>query len=211
MLADVVAAERERGDDAEVPAAAAQRPEQVGVGVFAGGDEGAVGEHDVGGQQVIHGEAEAAGQVADAAAESQAGHAGGPDEAGRGGHAEFHGRVVDVSPGAAGIGADGAAGRVDGRAAQQRQVDDQGAVGYPEPGAAVAAAADGDLRAVAAGEPDAADDVGGVPAARDRGRMLVDHAVVHGARLVVTRISRHDQVTAHGGGQLVVGHGADVG
>ena len=62
-----------------------------------------------------------------------------------------------------------------------------------------------------AGEPDAADDVGAVPAARDRGRILVDHAVVHGARLVVTRISRHDQVTAHGGGQLVVGHGGDVG
>ena len=108
VLADVVAAERERGDDAEVPAAAAQRPEQVGVGVFAGGHEGAVGEHDVGGQQVVHGEAEAAGQVADAAAERQAGHAGGPDEAGRGGHAERHGRVVDVTPGAAGIGADGA-------------------------------------------------------------------------------------------------------
>ena len=62
-----------------------------------------------------------------------------------------------------------------------------------------------------AGEPDAGDDVGGVPAARDRRRMLVDHAVVHGARLVVTRISRHDQVTAHGGGQLAVLHGVDVG
>jgi hypothetical protein len=61
VLADVLAAERERGDDAEVPAAAAQRPEQVGVGAFAGGDESAVGEHDVGGQQVVHGEAETAG------------------------------------------------------------------------------------------------------------------------------------------------------
>ena len=75
----------------------------------------------------------------------------------------------------------------------------------------MAAAPDGDFCAVAAGEPDAADDVGGVPAADDRGRMLVDHAVVHGARLVVTRISRHDQVTAHGGGQLVVLQGANVG
>ena len=82
---------------------------------------------------------------------------------------------------------------------------------YPEPGRAVAAAPDGDLGAVGAGEPDAGDDVGGVPAARDRGRVLVDHGVVHGARLVVTRISRHDQVTAHGGGQLVVLHGGDVG
>ena len=178
---------------------------------LAGGDEGAVGQHDVGGQQAVHGEAEPARQVADPAAERQAGHAGGPDEPGRGRHAELHGRVVDVSPGAAGIGADGAPGRVDGRAAQQRQVDDQGAVGDPEPGAAVAAAADGDLRAVAAGEPDAADHVGGVPAARDRRRMLVDHPVVHGARLVVPRISGLDQVTAQRCRQLVVGHGADVG
>ena len=42
-------------------------------------------------------------------------------------------------------------GRVDRGAAQQRQVDDQGAVGHPEPGRAVAAAADGDLGAVARG------------------------------------------------------------
>jgi hypothetical protein len=41
--------------------------------------------------------------------------------------------------------------------------------------------------------------------------VLVDHAVVHGARLVVTRISRHDQITAHGGGQLAVLQGGDVG
>jgi len=112
---------------------------------------------------------------------------------------------------AARVGADGATSRVDGRAAQQRQVDDQGAVGYTKPGAAVAAAADGDLCAVAAGEPDAADDIGAVPAARDRCRTLVDHAVVHSARLGVTRIARHDHGTAHGGGQLMVGNGADIG
>ena len=112
---------------------------------------------------------------------------------------------------AEGIGADGVAGRVDGGAAHQRQVDDQGAVPYPEPGSAVPAAADGDLCVVAAGEQDAGDDVGGVPAARDRGRMLVDHAVVHGASLVVGRISRHDQVTAQGSGKVAVLQRADVG
>src|SRR5262249_13189074 len=36
VVTDVVAAERERGDDAEVPAAAAQGPEQVAVGPLAG-------------------------------------------------------------------------------------------------------------------------------------------------------------------------------
>ena len=46
---DVVQAEHERGDDAEVAAAAADRPEEVGVLVGAGADALAVGEHDVGG------------------------------------------------------------------------------------------------------------------------------------------------------------------
>ena len=182
-FADVVAAERERGDDAEVPASATQGPEQVRMRALTGGDERAVGEHHIGGQQVIHRQAEPPGQVADTAAESQPGHPGGGDEAGRGGHAERHGRVVDVGPGAARVGADGVVVRVDRGAAQQRQVDDQGTVGYPEPGCAVAAAADGDLGAVGAGEPHAGDHVGGVSAARDRSRALVDHGVVDGARL----------------------------
>ena len=75
--------------------------------LLAGRDERAVGEHDVGGEQVVDGEAEAPGKVADAAAERQAAHAGGRQETGRSGHAERHGRVVDVSPGAPGVGADG--------------------------------------------------------------------------------------------------------
>jgi hypothetical protein len=172
------------------------------VGVLTGGDERAVGEHHIGGQQVIHRQAETPGQVADTTAEGQPGHPGGGEEAGRGGHAERHGGVVHVGPGAARVGADGVVVRVDRGAAQQRQVDDQGVVGYPEASSAVAAAADGDLGAVGAGEPDAGDHVGDVPAARDRRRILADHGVVDGARLVVSGISRHDQVTAQGGGKL---------
>ena len=112
-----MAAEGERRDDAEVAAAAAQRPEQVAVGVLAGRDERAVREHHVGRQQVVHREAKPAGKVADAAAERQAPHAGGREEAGRSGHTERHGRVIDVAPGAAGVGADGVVLRVHGGAA----------------------------------------------------------------------------------------------
>ena len=43
----------ERGDDAEVAAAAAQRPEQIGVLVRARGDRAAVGQHHVGLEQVV--------------------------------------------------------------------------------------------------------------------------------------------------------------
>ena len=210
-FADVVAAEGERRDDAEVPAAAAQRPEQVGVRGRAGRDERAVGEHDVGGEEVVHGEAEAPGQVADAAPERQAGHAGGGEEAGRGGHAERHRRMVDVSPGASGVGADGVVLRVDRGAAQQGQVDDQGVVLHAEPRRVMAAAPDGDLDAVLAGEADAGDDVGDVPAARDGRGALVDHAVVDGAGLVIPGVRRPDQVAAQGGGQLIISLGGQVG
>jgi hypothetical protein len=50
-----VKSELERGDDPEVAAAAAQAPEQVRVLVLAGGDQIAVGGHDVAGQQVVDG------------------------------------------------------------------------------------------------------------------------------------------------------------
>ena len=134
-------------------------------------------------------------------------HAGGREEAGRSSHAERHGRVIDVSPGAAGVGADGVVLRANGGAAQQRKVDDQGVVPHSEAGHVVAAAPDGDLHAVVAAEADAGDDVGDVAAARDGGRVLVDHGVVDGARLVVTGIGGRDQVAAQGGGQLLVGLG----
>ena len=71
----------------------------------------------------------------------------------------------------------------------------------------MAAAPDGDLDAVLAAETHAGDDVGDVAAARDGGRVLVDHGVVDGARFAVPGIARRDQVTAQGGGQLFVRRG----
>ena len=69
--------EHERRDHAEVAAAAPQRPEQVWVLGCAGGDEPAVGQYDVGREQVVDRSARtAASQVADAAAQRQAANAG---------------------------------------------------------------------------------------------------------------------------------------
>src|SRR5262249_12919077 len=118
-------------------------------------------------------------------------------------------RVVDVCQGAPGVGADGVVLRADRGAAQQRQVDDQGVVPYPEAGHAVTAAADGDLDAVLAGEPHARDHVGGVPAAGDGGGALVDHGVVDGACLVILGIPGQDQAAVHGGGQVLIRGGGD--
>ena len=50
---DRVQAKAQRRDDAEVAASSAQRPEQVGLSVVAGADDAAVGEHDVGADEVV--------------------------------------------------------------------------------------------------------------------------------------------------------------
>ena len=198
-LADRVAAEGEGGDDAEVAAATAQRPEQVPVRALAGGDERAVGEDHVGGEQVVDRQPEPPGQVADASPEGQPADAGGGDEPGRRRHPEADGGVVDVAPGAAAVDADGAARGVDGDAVHRRQVDDERVVPHAEPGGVVRPAADGDGQVVRPGEPDAGDDVGGVAAPGHGRRPLVDHGVVDGARLVVAGVGRRDQLTAQGG------------
>ncbi len=62
----------ERRDDAEVAAAAAQRPEQILVFCLARDEEPAVGRHDVGRDQVVARQAERAREISDPAAERQA-------------------------------------------------------------------------------------------------------------------------------------------
>ncbi len=89
--------EQKRGDDAEVAAAAAQRPEEIGVLRFTGGDETAVGQDHVGLQQIVDGQPELAREVADPAAEGDAADAGGGDDAARGCQSESVGGVMEVT------------------------------------------------------------------------------------------------------------------
>ncbi len=76
VRADVVEAEREAGDDAEVAAAAPERPEQVGVLVPAGGADAPSAVTISTSSRLSTGPAEPAGEVAEAAAERQPGDAG---------------------------------------------------------------------------------------------------------------------------------------
>ena len=88
--------EREPRDDAEVAPATSESPEQVGVLVAVGGANLAVGGDDLDFLEVVHRPAEAAGQVAKAAAEREAGHADLGDEAEHGREPVFLSRPVDV-------------------------------------------------------------------------------------------------------------------
>jgi hypothetical protein len=63
--------EQEAGDNAEVPASAANRPEQIGMLTPACGDESSIGEHDIGLEQVINRQAVLAGQITRAATERE--------------------------------------------------------------------------------------------------------------------------------------------
>ena len=163
--------ELELRDDAEVAAAAAQAPEQVGVLGLGRVDEPAVCGDDVGADEVVAGEAVLAHQPADAAAEREAADAGGRDEPAGRCEPVCLGLVVDVGPDRAAADRRAAGGRVDANAAHRREVDHDPVVARREARDAVAAAAYGDREVVAARETDRRDHVGGAGAADDeRGR-----------------------------------------
>ena len=93
--------EQERGDDAEVAAAAADRPVEVGVLLGVGAHALAAREHQLGLEEVVDRQPELAGQVAEAAAEREAADPGGRDDPARRRQAVLAGRLVDLAPGAA--------------------------------------------------------------------------------------------------------------
>jgi hypothetical protein len=188
-----VQAEQERRDDAEVAAAAANRPEQVGVLVRARTDALAAGQHELGLEQVVDREPEGARQVPETPAEREPADAGGRDDAAGGRQSVLAGREVDLAPCAAAADAHGARLRIDLDVAQQREVDHDAVVARPQPGAVVPAAADGERQVVLARESDGPGHVLGPGAARDQRRPLVDHRVVDLAGLVVVGVLRADQ------------------
>ncbi len=75
--------EQERSDDAEVPAAAADGPEEIGVLIGAGGYEAAICQNHVHGEQVVDRQAEGTCEVPEPSAEGQAADTGGRDDPAR--------------------------------------------------------------------------------------------------------------------------------
>ena len=92
IAADAREPEPEAGHDAEVAAAAADRPEEVGLVVGVDARAPAVGGHDLGGEQVVDRQAVLAHEIADAAAERDAA------DADRAGVAEADGEAMLGGP-----------------------------------------------------------------------------------------------------------------
>src|SRR5581483_6823666 len=168
----------ELGGDAEVAAAAAERPEQILVLALARAQHGAVGGHHLGGEEVVDAEAGAAGQIADAAAEGEAADAGRRDDAAGRGQAMRVGGVVEDAPGATATRPRGARPGVDLHVLEQREVDHGATIIGAETRGAVATAADRDVAAGFAGKAEGRDDVIAVHGADDARGALVVHAVV---------------------------------
>src|SRR5262249_7586015 len=94
-----VSFEQKRRNNAEVPPTPANRPEQIFVTPFAGGDEASIGQHEVGGHEVIDGESAFSSQVTHAPAQSQAANTCCRNDSC--GYREVEGvcGMIDISPG----------------------------------------------------------------------------------------------------------------
>ena len=192
--ADGVQREPERADDAEVPTAASQRPEQVGVIVGRCPDDVALGGDHLGLHQVVDGEPVFAHEPADAAAQAEAADAGVAHDAARGGQTVSLCLVVDVSPQGAALDAGRALDRIDGDGAHRREVDHDSVVAHRGASYVVASASYCDLEVAVASEAHRRGHVGGAAAAGDQSRAPIDGAVPYGACVVVSIVVGGDQV-----------------
>ena len=156
--------------DAEVPAASAQAPEQLGLVLRIGGDHSAVGQHDLGRQHVVDTEADQADQCPVPAAEGQPGEADRAHGAHRRGVPVRAHRVQDVADGRA-------AGHprlraLDGDLPHGAQVDQQARVADGAAGPVVASAEHRERQARRLRREYRGLDVVGRAAAGDHGRTL---------------------------------------
>ena len=161
--------EDELGHDAEVAAAAADRPEEIRMLVGAGRDLRAVREHEFRREEVVDRQPVAAREVAVPAAERQAGDARGRDDPARNREPVLGGGRVDLLPQAAAADANGAASwDRPSIAFMQRQVADDSRVDAAQATAVVPAAANRERQVVLAREADHLRDLVG-PGAAARG------------------------------------------
>jgi hypothetical protein len=173
--------EFEAGDDAEVAAAAAQRPEEVGVLVRRRAQPRTRCGDDLGRDQIVDGQPVRPRQPAEAAAEGQAGDAGSGVDSRRHRQAIGGGRRIEIGERSARLNVDPAHLRRDADAVHAREVDHQAAVGHGAAGDVVAAALDRHERAGLPREAHRRRDVLRVGAPRDQRRALVYHCIPHGA------------------------------
>lgn len=184
--------EFERCHRAEVAAAAADGPEQVVVFVLARDEQPAVRGHHIGRDQVVAGQAQAAGEVSDAATEGESRDAGGGDDPTRGRQTERARRRVEVAPGRAAVHPRGPSSGIDADAPHAGQIGHHAVVAGPETGHTVPTPTHRQVQPVVTREVDRGQDIARMGTPHHGRREAVDHAVVDLARLVVAIAVRSD-------------------
>lgn len=185
----------ERRHHSEVAPAAAQRPEQILVFLFAGDKESAVSRHDIGREQVVACQTECPGEKPDPAAERQSGDAGGRDNPARRRQPKRVRRVIESAPGAAAFGADRSRLRIDTNTVHLREIDHDAVVVRAEARHAMRAAANGKVQALLARELDGGHDVGDIRASHDHTGPPINHPVVDLAGRLVCVVPRRNRLT----------------
>ena len=191
--ADRVQGEGEAGDGAEVPAAAAQRPEQLRVLPRRDAQDFRVGGDDLCGEQVVAAQPEHAVQPADPAAQRDAAHADRGHVGTGHGQARRLGGLVHHAPGRAAADGGHAPVWVDSHRGHRGQVEHQCAVGDGPAGVIVPAAADADRQPQVGGEPDRRLDIGHRHRLGDERGPVIVAGIPHLPRGVVLFLSgQHD-------------------
>ena len=186
----------ELGDDPEVAAAPAQRPQEVGILLGVRSDELSLGGHDVGSDDVVARESVLSHEPADAAAECEPADAcDRVDSAGRGEPESLRG-MIDLTPRASSLRADTAGDGIDPRTPHRPQVDDEPTLAGGGAGDVVAGAANRGANLVRTRPLHAGDHVRDVDAARDHRRVALDVGVPELAYLVVRLRLRLQQLAS---------------
>jgi hypothetical protein len=157
---DLVQAELELGDHAEVAAAAAERPEQIRVLGCRSARDPPVGHDDLRGLEVVDAQPGLPGQPAHPAAQRQAGDPGVADGPERYRQVARLGRGVDVGEQGPGLDPGPPGQRIDRHRPHPAEVDHQAVVDGRSAGDVVRAGADRDLQALRLRIGDGRDDVG---------------------------------------------------
>jgi hypothetical protein len=175
--ADGVNLELERGDHAEVAAAAADAPEKLGIFILAGGAQHTVGGDDIDRDDVVEAQAELAAQPTDTAGQRQPGDAGRRNQATGGRQAVYLGLAIEIAPGRAALDPGAPRLGIDVHGVHVRQIDQDAAVARTAARRVVAATAHRGEQPFLTCEVDRGNDVGGAVATCDKRRLLVEHAV----------------------------------
>ena len=201
---DRVQLELERDGDAEIAAAAAEPPEEVGALVVARGDEPAVRRDDVHGAEIVDREAVLPHQPAVSPAEREPRDAGRRDAAARRREPERLRLVVELAPPHARLRANEPALGVHVERLEERQVEREPPVADRQACGVVTAAANRERHVPPPRELDPGEDVGGVRAAEHGLGTALRARVPHAPPLVVALLPLQPKRAASRPPQLVV-------